>query len=104
MLLGLLLNPLSIISGVLAAILLRRRWLSLAVVVGAGAAIGLIGPLGDLYDALFTPRGWAALDWATLALAAMYAVPSLFWWGLTRWLYGLLQRRRQRLAGSTPAA
>jgi hypothetical protein len=91
--LGLLLNPLSIIPGVLAAIFLRRRWLSLAVAVGGGAAIGLFGPLGDLYAALFTPRGLSALDWSTLALAAMYAVPNFFWWSLTRWLRGLRQRR-----------
>jgi tetratricopeptide (TPR) repeat protein len=94
--LGLLLNPINIIGSVAAAILLRPRWLSLTVALAVGAAEGLIGPLSDLYDALFTPRGLEALSWAMVLPAVMYGSVSLIWWGLVRWLYGLRRQRPQR--------
>lgn len=93
--LGLLLNPINIIVSVVAAILLRRRWLSLTVAVGFGAAEGLIGPLRDLYDALFTPRGLEALSWVMMLPAVMYASVNLVWWGLVRWLHSLRRRPPQ---------
>jgi regulator of sirC expression with transglutaminase-like and TPR domain len=91
--LGLLLNPVDIIASVAAAILVRRRWLSLAVAVGVGVARSLIGPLSDLYDASFAPRAFEALSWDIILPVVMDAFPSLVWWGLARWLNGL--RRRQ---------
>jgi hypothetical protein len=94
--LGLLLNPINIIPSVAAAILLRRRWLSLSVAVGCGAAQGLIGPLVDFYDALFSPRGLEALSWVLMLPTGMYAAVNLAWWGLARWLHGLRRRHPPR--------
>ena len=91
--LGLLLNPINIIGSVTAAILLRPRWLSLTVAVAVGAAEGLIGPVIDIYEALFTPRGLDALSWVMMLPAMMYAAVSLVWWGLVRWLHNLRRRR-----------
>ncbi|MGA7150962.1 MAG: tetratricopeptide repeat protein, partial [Pseudolabrys sp.] len=94
--LGLLLNPINIIGSVAAAVLLRPRWLSLTVAVAVGAAEGLIGPVVDLYEALFTPRGLKVLSWVTMLPAVMYGSVSLVWWGLVRWLYGLRRQRPPR--------
>jgi hypothetical protein len=89
--LGLLLKPIDIIASVAAAILIRRRWLSLTVAVGIGVAWGLIGPLSD-----FTPRAFEELSWDMMLPVVVDAFPSIFWWGLARWLNGL------RLRGGRP--
>jgi hypothetical protein len=56
------------------------------------------GPLLGLIDAFFTLQGLAALDWSMAVPAALSALASAVWWVIARALYGLVRRRRHRLA------
>ena len=97
-------NPIATIVSAAAAILVRRRWLSLAAAVGVGVAVGLVGPLRDFFEAFFTARGFESVSWAEILPAAMSAPASLVWWCVVRWFDGLRRRRRRHPQASPSTA